>query len=133
MKFRAVYKILSAFIFYPEKLCVDSPNITIGPFVFISKKHNDKIELEEHGLVHVKQFYRTFGFVYILYLSKNSRFKLDIEAYKRQLEVKIPGNNNPSLKKYLAGRYGEVLANKYKIGLNKKTIRNILLGKFWVH
>ena len=67
MKFRTVFNFLPAFIFFPKIILTNVNGIVLGPFIFIKKEDKENIEILEHELVHVKQFYRTFGLFCIFY------------------------------------------------------------------
>ena len=57
-------------------------------FIFIRTKYKDDTALLEHELVHVRQFWRTFGLSLLLYsLSKKYRLTAEVEAYQIQLQV----------------------------------------------
>lgn len=61
---------------------------TRGFFIFVRIKYKDDTALLEHELVHVRQFWRTFGLSLLLYsLSKKYRLAAEVEAYQTQLQV----------------------------------------------
>ena len=131
MKFRTVFNFLPAFIFYPKTIFIKFDGITLGPFIFIKEKHKQNIEMLEHELIHVKQFYRTFGLFCILYLiSKKRRLVYEVEAYKRSIEIKC--KDDASKRTYYARQYAKILADKYQVGLDKDLIFGMLIGKMWV-
>lgn len=85
MKIQFVYKILPAFIFNLSDESMDGK--TLFNLVFI--KDDAPMEVLIHELVHVKQFYRTFGLFSLLYrFSSSKRFMYECEAYKAMIDYR---------------------------------------------
>jgi len=102
-----VYKYRLAFVFYTS-LFVKYGAMTIGPVILIKPKDRTAEVAEgllRHELVHVKQFYDTWGLNGIRYLfSKNWRFKYELAAYREQLKY-VP-DAAEIFAWYLSTRYG---------------------------
>ena len=83
---------------------------TLGPIVLIRPSKRDDVGLLKHELVHVKQFWRSFGlFGIAYYLSKTKRFEYEAEAYREQL-------------KYSPGReqlFARFLVNNYDLDVTE--------------
>ena len=60
---------------------------TLGPMVLIRPSKRHDVGLLQHELMHVKQFWRTWGLFGIPYLlSRTRRFEYEVEAYREQLK-----------------------------------------------
>jgi hypothetical protein len=83
----------------------------VGPIVLIRPSRRDDQGLLAHELVHVRQFWRTFGLFGIAYwLSKTKRLAYEVEAYREQL-------------KYSPGReqlFARFLANNYDLDITEQ-------------
>jgi hypothetical protein len=81
---------------------------TYGPFIFIRPEKRDDAGLLAHEQTHVRQFWKNplFGIAYLL--SKNSRAKYEVDAYREQLK------HYPEREAVLA----EQLATKYGLGIS---------------
>jgi hypothetical protein len=79
-------------IFYTSRLIPASFDaLTIGPLILIQPHCKGDRALLEHELVHVRQWRRSFGLFWPLYLlSRKHRLRYEVEAYRRQLEF-APG------------------------------------------
>lgn len=85
MKLRFVYGILPAFVFYPIKEVPPATASSRGPFVSIYELQEEEGVLQ-HELVHVRQWYRTFGMHPILYhIFRKYRQNSEVEAFRKQL------------------------------------------------
>lgn len=90
---------------------------TFGVFVAMSSEHETNIALEEHELVHVHQFYRSAGINAIRYfLSSKHRYKMELEAYRRQLTFKDD-------KERALDVYSWYLANRYSTNITQEQAR----------
>jgi hypothetical protein len=84
---------------------------TVGPIVLIRPAKRDDVGLLKHELVHVKQFWRSFGLFGIAYwLSKKKRFEYEVEAYREQLKYS-PGREQ---------RFAWFLANNYNLDVTEQ-------------
>lgn len=91
--------------------------ITLGPFILIKPEYRGDLGLLEHEKVHVKQFYKYFPVFPLMYLvSKKFRLKVELEAYKKQLEY------SPNSK----DRFAEFLATKYSLDISKEHAYDLL-------
>jgi hypothetical protein len=90
---------------------------TRGPFIFIRPEYSENYGLIEHEKVHVKQFWRTFGFhVIFSLLSSKYRLRSEIEAYKRQMDV-IGDKTDPSI-----ARVAKMLHENYNLKFSLQEI-----------
>lgn len=95
----------------------------IFPFIFIKKSKKDNKALLVHEKTHIKQVLQFRGFLY--FFSKESRYKLEFEAYQNQLnyEIKEYIENHDISNKFayrneytrLAGIYSEYMAKNYNL------------------
>jgi hypothetical protein len=59
---------------------------TVGPVVLIRPSKRHDVGLLQHELVHVRQFWRSWGLFGIAYwLSRTRRLAYEVEAYREQL------------------------------------------------
>ena len=95
---------------YTDLMPLRFSGYTLGPIVLIRPRCRDDQGLLQHELVHVRQFWRTFGLFGIAYwLSKSRRFEYEVEAYREQL-------------KYSPGRqalFARFLANNYDLNITE--------------
>lgn len=56
-------------------------------FFFIFVKSNASKMMIEHEKVHVKQFFKTFGLFPFLYMIPSFRYKFEVEAYRKSIEL----------------------------------------------
>ena len=83
---------------------------TVGPIVLIRPRCRDDQGLLAHELMHVKQFWRTFGLFGIAYwLSRTRRLAYEVEAYREQLTYS-PGREQ---------LFARFLANNYDLGITE--------------
>ena len=95
--------------------------LAIGPLVFIRPRAKEDEGLLQHELVHVRQFWRTFGFHLIMYpLSKKYRLKSEVEAYCASLKY-----SQHSLD-YFIEYFAEVIATKYRLKITKEEAIELL-------
>lgn len=88
-------------------------------FIFIRSQYKNDEGLLQHELVHIWQFYRTFGLHGWIYkLSEKYRLKSEVEAYKKQLEY------NPEFIDY----YAERIASLYNVKISRKEALMLLKG-----
>ncbi len=72
-------------IFYAKKRMGKFVGKAYGIFAVIWAKYRDDGKLHAHELIHIKQFYRTFGLHAILYnLSRKYRLECEREAYGKK-------------------------------------------------
>lgn len=97
-------------IIYTDLMPERFSGYTLGPIVLIRPRCRDDQGLLQHELVHVRQFWRTFGLFGIPYwLSRTRRFEYEVEAYREQL-------------KYSPGRqalFARHLARNYDLGITE--------------
>lgn len=119
-----VYKIFPSFVFYTDKFIGDKfAGKAFGNIVFIRPSQKDNIPLLQHELVHVKQFYRTFGLHGVFYkLSKKYRLKSEIEAYR--VTIKYRGYTNQKQSEWIV----DTLLNNYGLRLSQDEIKSLLYG-----
>ena len=80
-----------------------------GPVALIRPQYRGDAGLLAHEMVHVKQWWLTFGLHSILYLLfEFYRLDSEVEAYRVQLKHS-PGNER---------RFAEFIATKYRIGIS---------------
>lgn len=76
---------------------------TPGPLILLRPGASDA--LIEHEKVHVRQFWRSWGLMGVLYLaSRRWRLRYEVEAYREQLRHSPPGAAH-ALARFLAGKY----------------------------
>lgn len=112
-----------AVAFKVDSLPLSMAGCAIGPLVLIRTKRWDDASLLAHELVHVRQWYRTFGLFPLLYLlSDRYRLRVEIEAYRVQLALKPAGEREAFL-----DSAAWTLARRYYIdGANASTIAALL-------
>jgi len=82
----------------------------VGPIVLIRPSKRDDQGLLAHELMHVKQFWRSFGLFGIPYwLFKTKRFEYEVEAYREQLKY-APGREQ---------RFARFLARNYDLDITE--------------
>ena len=88
----------------PAWMLGDFAGKAFGPVILIRAGYEHDRGLLAHELVHVRQFWRTFGLHPLFYwLSKRYRYRAELEAYHEQLRY----TNRPELfAHYLADKYG---------------------------
>jgi hypothetical protein len=103
--------------------------LTIGPIMFIRPRAREDEGLLQHELVHVRQFWRTFGFHLIMYpLSKKYRLKSEVEAYCASLKYPRPDyidylQHYPD---HFIEYFAEVIATKYRLKITKEEAIELL-------
>ncbi|WP_354682835.1 hypothetical protein [Cupriavidus necator] len=76
---------------------------TPGPLILLRPGASDA--LFEHEKVHVRQFWRSWGLMGVLYLaSRRWRLRYEVEAYREQLRHSPPESAH-TLARFLAGKY----------------------------
>ena len=81
-KIHYIWKYLPVPVFYTKNKMGKFIGKAYGIFAIIWIKHKDDVKLHKHELIHIKQFYRTFGLHAILYnVSKKYKLKCEREAY----------------------------------------------------
>lgn len=101
--------------------------MSVGPFVFIRPKCKDDKGLLAHELVHVEQFYRYWGLNGLLYFfSKKWRLKLEVEAYKKQVDV---NHTTVWSRISMARTFANILVDKYGIDEDVSALELMLLGR----
>ncbi len=77
-----IWRFLPVPIFYTKKKMGIWVGKAYGVFAVIWEKYRDDEKLHKHELIHIKQFYRTFGFHILRYpFSNKYRLKCEREAY----------------------------------------------------
>lgn len=92
-------------------------------FIRIRPKYINDEGILEHEKTHVHQFWRTLGFHGLLLLSKKYRFKIEVEAYKKQLL--FPPAILGSREIYI-NHYASALALKYNLGITIEEAKEAL-------
>ena len=121
---KTVYKVLPAFIIYTNRFIDDGFSGKAFGNIILIKPHykNDKCLLM-HELVHVKQFYKTFGLHSVLYkLSEAYRLKCEIEAYTETIKCKEYTNENQF--RWIV----KSLSNNYDLSYTYEEINKLLNG-----
>ncbi len=120
MVFKKIFGFIPVPIFYTENLIKDwAGGVSYGFFIIIKPKYKESKTLLEHELVHSHQFYRTFGFMSLLYwLSPNYRIKYELEAYHVQVKAK---NYSDYIIKWVA----KSLYNNYNTDKSKEELLKI--------
>jgi hypothetical protein len=109
--------IFPAIVSYSTNLKSGFAGQTSGFVVTIRPECKSDEGLLQHELVHVWQFYRTFGIHSILYkFIEKYRLSCEIEAYKKQLKY------SPDYLLY----YAERVATMYDIKITKKEVLMLL-------
>lgn len=98
-----------ALIFYTNRLVpARFDALTIGPAILMRPRCRGDIGLLEHELVHVRQWRRSFGLFWPLYLfSRKHRLRYELEAYRRHLEF-APDS---------AAHFAQLLGTQYRLNL----------------
>jgi hypothetical protein len=108
MRIKFVYRIFPVFIFYykgKENKTYDAT--TFFNIIFIREKYRDNEAILQHEITHARQFYRTCGLHFFLYLlSPKYRLYSEIEAIKVQLKFMITGYRYSVIAKYIFENYG---------------------------
>jgi len=85
---------------------------TIGPVILIRPEYRDDKGLLAHEQAHVRQFWRTFGLMPLLYwLIHSYRFQAEVEAYRAQLRY-APKQ---------ALQFARFISDKYGLGVSVET------------
>ena len=93
------------FLFYVDTLPANVGGEARGFVIRILKKYKDDYGIYKHELVHVKQWFRTFGIHSLLYLIFDW-YKLisEVEAYKEQLKH-YPDDRTELFAEYISKYY----------------------------
>jgi len=95
-----------------------------GPIIFIAPMHKNNYPLEVHEATHSHQFWRTFGLHGIFYMiSKEYRFKAEVEAYGNQIIQRMKEGLDPDYQKY-----AKFLAVSYNVGKSISDCQSALYG-----
>lgn len=87
-----------------------------GPVILVRAGTNRA--LIEHEKVHVRQFWRSFGLMGVLYLlSRRWRLRYEVEAYREQLRYCPPG---------AAHGFARTLARKYRLRISEREAYRLL-------
>lgn len=123
MKLKFVYRFLPVFIFYVKMERTETFDATtFFNLIFIRKKYNENVPLLEHEIQHVRQFYRTCGLHFFLYmLDDEYRLYSEIEAIKVQLKYMTGTYNITVIANYIFENYG------IKNIITKEQIEELLL------
>jgi len=92
--------------FYVDSLPPDVGGCANGPVIRILEKYKDDEGIYQHELVHVKQWFMTFGLHSLLYMWLDW-YKLgsEIEAYREQAKH-YPDDRRKKFAGYIAKYYG---------------------------
>jgi len=83
--------VFPAIVLFTDNLPACSSGCANGPIIRIKPSHKDDKGIQAHELVHVRQWWRTFGFHSGLYLTRRCyRLHSEVEAYRKQLEYPHP-------------------------------------------
>ncbi|KWR89746.1 hypothetical protein [Cupriavidus sp. IDO] len=89
---------------------------TPGPVILVRPGASDA--LIEHEKVHVRQFWRSWGLMGVLYLaSRRWRLRYEVEAYREQLRHSAPD---------AAHGLARVLARKYRLKISESEAYRLL-------
>ncbi|WP_439684788.1 DUF4157 domain-containing protein [Cupriavidus oxalaticus] len=89
---------------------------TPGPLILLRPGASDA--LIEHEKVHVRQFWRSWGLMGVLYLaSRRWRLRYEVEAYREQLRHCHPDS---------AHAFARVLAQKYRLKISEAEAYRLL-------
>ncbi|MDH3975542.1 MAG: hypothetical protein OEV42_14790 [Deltaproteobacteria bacterium] len=125
MKNMTVYKYLPVTIEYTDDLPEQHTGYAEGFRVKIRPSHRNDRGLLEHEIIHVKQWYRTFGLYSLLNkYSRKYRLKYELEAYREQLKH-YPDANYARL----VDRFAGFIADKYELGISKEEAKDLLCRK----
>ena len=109
-----------ALVFYTNRLVpARFDALTIGPLILMRLCCRNDIGLLEHELVHVRQWSRSLGLFWPLYLcSRKHRLKYELEAYRRHLEF-APGS---------AAHFAQLLGTQYRLDLPVEEAYRLLVA-----
>ena len=103
--------------FIPTKFA----GFTILFVVLIRPEYINDIGLLTHELVHVKQFWSTFGLMPILYLlSREYRLQYEVEAYRAQMACYIDDRS---------ALFASFLTKNYRLKITQEQAKELLLKK----
>ncbi len=120
---RFVYRILPVFVFYTDRFMPD-PHEGCARlcFIFVRPGKRGDTALLSHEIVHVKQFYRTFGIHGIRYrFSRQYRLCSEVEAYQEQLTYAPTGQ-----RAMYAAVYASFIANRYDLTVTTEEAQKML-------
>ena len=125
MRLCFIYKILPSLVIYTDRFIGDKfSGKAFGNIILIRPSQKDNECLLKHELMHVKQFYVTFGLHGLLYkLSDIYKLKCEIEAYKATIECSGYTSRSQSL--WIV----ETLYNDYGLNVTKDEIIKLLYSK----
>lgn len=102
---------------YTENVPDGFSGITILWMIRIRPKYMGDIGLLHHEMVHVRQFWRTFGLFPLRYLiSKTYRLKTEVAAYREQL-CWPPASQDVDLYRR---KYAGFIAQKYQLNISEE-------------
>ena len=105
--------------FYVDSLPPDVGGCANGFVIRILKKYKDDYGIYKHELVHVKQWFFTFGIHSLLYLIFDwYRMISEIEAYREQLKH-YPDDLTEMFAGFIARDYGLSVSKEEVIGMLK--------------
>lgn len=112
-----------AVVAHVDSLPLSMAACAIGPLVLIRRKRKGDAALLAHELVHVRQWYRTFGLFPLLYLLSDSyRLRVEVEAYRVQIDLQPEGFDRAA---YVDG-VAWTLARRYYINTTEQDVRSLL-------
>lgn len=112
-----------AIVFYTERF-TNMAGMTVGPLVFIRPEYRDDIGLLEHEKVHVRQFYRYGPLALMYFVSKKWRLRMEVEAYREQLNHPPALNNRDGA----ADLYASFLVDDYGLSIEHGEAKALILG-----
>ena len=95
---------------------------TIGFVILIRPEHKNNFALIEHEKQHVKQFYRSFGWNGLFYISSKS-YRLHAEAEGYAVQYVRNGRKEQDL-----SYYSNFLANNYRLNKTADQCREAILA-----
>lgn len=106
---------------------------TIFPFIIVKEDYKDNKGLIEHEKVHIRQVLLGRGFLY--YFSAEWKYKLEMEAYQKQLWVNMAEYKEKSEEEYKshymdrARQYAQYLASNYGLpdGTYERAIKEFVM------
>lgn len=117
IKLKRIFKIIPVPVFYVEKIGNgDFPaGRSYGLWVLIRNKYETDTGLLAHELVHCEQWWKPPFINALLYLfNKNHKYKMELEAYRVQLEY---ANGTQDFFR-LVDRFAWFLCNRYDLDLD---------------
>jgi hypothetical protein len=90
MKLKLVYGCLPVIILFTKLVPNRLKALNLGFIVIFSPEYAHDSARIEHELTHVKQWYRSCGLFWLLYLLPVSRLKYECEAHAKEIKARYP-------------------------------------------